>query len=128
MKSTWWAYLENVAPTATLAALAKLTGVDAAAITRWKRDGNPSASAVVSVARALGRPPVEALAAAGIIDWEETSVPIVERHSSLNDYSIDDLFEALAARLRDIESSNRPLSEYSLIELAAELQEREIGQ
>lgn len=125
--SEWWQYIESHAPALNPADLARLTGLHISNISRWRSgDAEPSAHAVVTVARALGRPPVEALAAAAIIDWSEVTTEVVERPITLDNYPIDELFQALATRLRALEAAHRPLAEYSFSDIVTELSTREI--
>lgn len=70
----WSAYVRRIAAGLTQAQIAKKTGgVSTSNIGRWLRGelGQPDADNVISFARAFGRPPAEALAAAGYLRPDE---------------------------------------------------------
>ena len=66
--SDWWRYVGTVTAGAAQKDIAAATGIDQSSISRWQRGTNtPRAEAVVALARAYGRSPVEALVAAGYL-------------------------------------------------------------
>lgn len=66
--SEWWDYVVRVSGTTVQKEMAERSGISETAFTRWKkRRHTPEASHVITFARAHGRPPVEALIAAGYI-------------------------------------------------------------
>jgi transcriptional regulator with XRE-family HTH domain len=72
---SWWSYVVTVTGDATQKDIASATGIDQSSISRWQRGTNtPRAEAVVAIARAYGRSPVEALVAAGYVDSSEIGV------------------------------------------------------
>lgn len=74
-EATWWQYVLTVTGDATQKDIASATGIDQSSISRWQRGANtPRAEAVVAFARAYGRPPVEALVAAGYLSSNEMGV------------------------------------------------------
>lgn len=95
---TWWDYLVSVAGgTADQKEIAQLADVQQATVSRWKSGeiARPKAEAVIAVARRLGRPPAEALAAAGYLRDDELDVTITQHPVMTN----AQLLELLAERL-----------------------------
>lgn len=77
---------------------ATLTGVDQTAIGRWLRGdtGAPRAESVVAFARAVNRPPVEALIVAGYLSPDDVQGATVR--GSLDDFTVDELLDELRKR------------------------------
>ncbi len=96
-ETSWWRYIQRHAQKATNAELARMTGLEASAFSRWSKGKPADAQAVVTVARALRRSPVEALAAAGFITEEEAGLREVP--ADLSDAEPEELFAALQDRL-----------------------------
>ena len=72
---SWWSYVVTITGNATQKDIAAASGIDQSSISRWQRGTNtPRAEAVVAIARAYGRSPVEALIAAGYVDRDELGV------------------------------------------------------
>lgn len=96
---TWAEYVRRVTAHITQAKAAELAGVNPAAIGRWIRGDTdaPRAESVVSFARALGRPPVEALVAAGYLQVGEASHSI-EVRTPISDYTDIELLDELKRR------------------------------
>lgn len=98
---TWDEYVTRVTAGAQQKEVADAAGIDQSSISRWKQGkykGTPDAAKVVALARALKRPPVEALVAAGYITDDEAHETIEVRPSAaaLTD---DDLARELLSRL-----------------------------
>lgn len=75
---SWWAYVQKVTGGAAQTAIAERAGIAQSSVNRWKTV-IPKSENVISFARAYGRPPLEALQAAGLVsdeDIELTKVPI----------------------------------------------------
>jgi transcriptional regulator with XRE-family HTH domain len=81
--------------------IAAATGIDQSSISRWQRGTNtPRAEAVVALARAYGRSPVEALIAAGYLASDETGVvELTTLTGDLRSASIDSLLSELRRRV-----------------------------
>ncbi len=99
MSETWAQYVRRATHGTTQVQLALVTGVAQTAIGRWLRGETeaPRAESVVSFARAIGKPPVEALVAAGYLTPNEAAQRIEVTHP-LGDYSTSDLLEELRRR------------------------------
>src|ERR1700730_18796722 len=98
---TWWRYVMTVTGNAAQKDIATATGIDQSSISRWQRGTNtPRAEAVIALARAYGRSPVEALVAAGYLS--STEVGVVELTTLTGDLtavSIDSLLNELRRRV-----------------------------
>lgn len=99
MTESWAQYVRRATAGTTQVQLALVTGVAQTAIGRWLRGDTaaPCAESVVAFARAIGKPPVEALVAAGYLLPSEAAQRIEVTHP-LSDYSTDDLLEELRRR------------------------------
>jgi transcriptional regulator with XRE-family HTH domain len=74
-EAVWWRYVMTVTGNAPQKDIASATGIDQSSISRWQRGNTtPRAEAVVALARAYGRSPVEALVAAGYLSSSELGV------------------------------------------------------
>jgi transcriptional regulator with XRE-family HTH domain len=100
-QATWWRYVLTVTGNAAQKDIAAATGIDQSSISRWQRRTNtPRAEAVVALARAYGRSPVEALVAAGYLS--STEVGVVELTTLTGDLSaasIDSLLSEIRRRV-----------------------------
>jgi transcriptional regulator with XRE-family HTH domain len=99
--ATWWRYVGTVTGNAAQKDIAAATGIDQSSISRWQRGTNtPRAEAVVALARAYGRSPVEALVAAGYLSSSELGVvELTTLTGDLTGASIDSLLSELRRRL-----------------------------
>ena len=99
MTESWAQYVRRATQGTTQAQLALVTGVAQTAIGRWLRGETeaPRAESVVGFARAIGKPPVEALVAAGYLTPSEAAQHI-EVLNPLSDVATDDLLEELRRR------------------------------
>jgi len=100
-EATWWRYVLTVTGNASQKDIAAATGIDQSSISRWQRGTNtPRAEAVVALARAYGRSPVEALVAAGYLsDGELGVVELTTLTGDLTSVSIDSLLNELRRRV-----------------------------
>jgi transcriptional regulator with XRE-family HTH domain len=98
---TWWRYVVTVTGGATQKDIAALTGIDQSSISRWQRGTNtPRAEAVVALARAYSRSPVEALVAAGYLTaYELGVVELTTLTGDLTGASIDSLLSEVRRRV-----------------------------
>ena len=98
---TWWRYVVTVTGDASQKDIASATGIDQSSISRWHRGTNtPRAEAVVTLARAYGRSPVEALVAAGYLASSDLGVvELTTLTGDLTGASIDSLLSELRRRL-----------------------------
>lgn len=98
----WWRYVVTVTGNAVQKDIAAATGIDQSSISRWQRATNtPRAEAVVALARAYGRSPVEALVAAGYLSSDEVGVvELTTLTGDLTKMSIDSLLSEVRRRVR----------------------------
>jgi transcriptional regulator with XRE-family HTH domain len=98
---SWWQYVVTVTGNAAQKDIATATGIDQSSISRWQRGTNtPRAEAVVALARAYGRSPVEALVAAGYLASDELGVvELTTLTGDLRGASIDSLLSELRRRV-----------------------------
>jgi transcriptional regulator with XRE-family HTH domain len=98
---SWWQYVVTVTGNAAQKEIANATGIDQSSISRWQRGtNNPRAEAVVALARAYGRSPVEALVAAGYLLSDELGVvELTTLTGDLRSASIDSLLSELRRRV-----------------------------
>jgi len=99
---TWVEYVARVTGYASRQKVAELAGIDPSSVSRWHKDGKPSPESVVTLARAVGVPPVEALAACGFIDAREAAavIEVTQSRSELSDCELlTELGERLAERV-----------------------------
>lgn len=91
MSACWWDYVQRVSAVAANKDIAERTGLDASAVSRWKKhtDQQPTAQSVVAFARGYNRPAIEALIAAGYLTDADLvimgSVPLVRSISEVPD-------------------------------------------
>src|ERR1700712_1783321 len=99
--ATWWRYVVLLTGDAAQKDIAAATGIDQSSISRWQRGTNkPRAEAVVALARAYGRSPVEALVAAGYLSSDELGVvELTTLTGDLRGASIDLLLSELRRRV-----------------------------
>jgi transcriptional regulator with XRE-family HTH domain len=96
--STWWAYVQRVAGPVQNTQIADRVGIDKSAITRWSRGNRPEADFAVRFARGYGRPPAEALAAAGYMSTDEAGLHEVP--ATLEALTSEQLAAELLERIR----------------------------
>lgn len=107
-QATWWQYVATITGNAAQKEIAAATGIDQSSISRWQRGSiTPRAEAVVSLARAYGRSPVEALVAAGYLSSDELGVvELTTLTGDLTGASIDSLLSELRRRVLAAGSSD----------------------
>jgi transcriptional regulator with XRE-family HTH domain len=100
-QATWWEYVATVTGSAAQKEIAAATGIDQSSISRWQRGAiTPRAEAVVALARAYGRSPVEALIAAGYLTTEDLGVvELTTLTGDLTSASVDSLLSELRRRV-----------------------------
>jgi len=100
-QATWWQYVATITGNAAQKEIAAATGIDQSSISRWQRGAiTPRAEAVVALARAYGRSPVEALVAAGYLSSDELGVvELTTLTGDLTSASIDSLLSELRRRV-----------------------------
>lgn len=98
---TWWQYVVAITGGAAQKDIAAVTGLDQSSISRWQRGTNtPRAEAVVTLARAYRRSPVEALVAAGYLSSSEVGVvELTTLTGDLTGASIDSLLNEIKRRV-----------------------------
>ncbi|MCV7227022.1 helix-turn-helix domain-containing protein [Mycolicibacterium komossense] len=98
---TWWEYVVTVTGDTAQKDIAAATGIDQSSISRWQRGTTkPRAEAVVALARAYGRSPVEALVAAGYLASDELGVvELTTLTGDLRGASVDSLLSELRRRV-----------------------------
>jgi transcriptional regulator with XRE-family HTH domain len=99
--ATWWRYVVTVTGDVAQKEIANATGIDQSSISRWQRGtSTPRAEAVVALARAYGRSPVEALVAAGYLSSSEVGVvELTTLTGDLTGVSVDSLLNELRRRV-----------------------------
>jgi transcriptional regulator with XRE-family HTH domain len=98
--AAWWHYVATVTGIAAQKDIASATGIDQSSISRWQRGTTPRAEAVVALARAYGRSPVEALVAAGYLSRTEVGVvELTTLTGDLSGASIDSLLNEIRRRV-----------------------------
>lgn len=107
MSESWWDYVQRITGRAQQNEIADATGVEQSSISRWKLGKTrPKADAVVAVARAYNRAPVEALVAAGYLKEDEVS-GVIEITASLDDLPEQDLLDAIRRRFRGPQANSQ---------------------
>jgi transcriptional regulator with XRE-family HTH domain len=98
---SWWQYVVTISGNATQKDIARATDIDQSSISRWQRGAiTPRAEAVVALARAYGRSPVEALVAAGYVTSDEIGVvELTTLTGDLRGASIDSLLSEVRRRV-----------------------------
>ena len=96
---TWPQYLRRISGGATQAQIAERIGLGRLSVYNWLHGKTqPKAETVMTVARAYGRSPIEALLAAAYLRGDEVRLPI-ERRSSPTDIGADELAAEVRRRM-----------------------------
>ena len=96
---TWPQYLRRISGGATQAQIAERIGLGRLSVYNWLHGKTqPKAETVMTVARAYGRSPIEALLAAAYLRGDEVRLPI-ERRSSPADIGADELAAEVRRRM-----------------------------
>jgi transcriptional regulator with XRE-family HTH domain len=100
-EAAWWRYVVTITGDVAQKEIARATGIDQSSISRWQRGSStPRAEAVVALARAYGRSPVEALVAAGyLLSSEVGVVELTTLTGDLTGVSVDSLLNELRRRV-----------------------------
>lgn len=98
VSESWWDYVQRVSTRATNKGIAAAAGCDPSTVSHWKNGERPRADVVISLARAYGRSPQEALIAAGYLTEEDLSQKVLVRES-LADVSDAELAGEMSRRM-----------------------------
>ncbi|AFL48014.1 immunity repressor [Mycobacterium phage Avani] len=99
--STWWNYVTRIAGTEEQKAIAAKSKIGPTVINRWANGSTaPSAQSIVQLARAYGRPPVEAFVAAGYLTPSEAA-DVIEVHYGPDRISDAELVAQIEIRLKE---------------------------
>jgi transcriptional regulator with XRE-family HTH domain len=97
-QETWAEYVQRATAGMSQQQIADKTGLEKTGISRWLRGMNvPRAESVVTFARCLGLPPVDALIAAGYLTIDEFP-KVVHTRGTISDYSTDELLAEIRRR------------------------------
>lgn len=112
---TWRQYLETLTAGESASAVARRIGVDQSTVSRWRRGttGGVTAERAAELARAYGRPVLEALVAAGFLSPDEAGTAPAPR-PTLEPFSDHDLAAALEGRLRERSDLEAHLREWGV--------------
>lgn len=100
--SIWWDYITRISGTGQQKRMSDDTGISQTAFSRWKKEQNkPEAPHVIAFARAYGRPPVEALVAAGILDAGDAA-DVIEVHTGLTALTDAELITEIQQRMEGL--------------------------
>jgi hypothetical protein len=94
----WWEYVERVAGTTNQTEIARRVGLSQPSVNRW-RTSLPKSENVITFAKAYGRPPLEALLAAGIVSDED--IEITHAPANLSEVETDTLLAEIRRRIKD---------------------------
>jgi len=93
-------WLRRVSGDSTQAEIATRVGIDQTAVSRWLLGrSQPRLETMISIARAYGRNPVEAMLATGVLERDEVG-GVIELPVSLSGVSSKELLAELGRRLR----------------------------
>ena len=93
---SWWGYVQKVTDGASQTAIAERAGIAQSSVNRWKTV-IPKSENVISFAKAYGRPPLEALLAAGIVSDEDVNLTQVP--ANLSEVETDALLAEIRRRI-----------------------------
>lgn len=124
----WWQYVESVTEGATGIEIARHSGFDPSAISRWKRGDRPDVLFVIKFARAYGRNVLEALAEAGFITTDEANLHAVQ--VGVKDLGTLDILDELRRRAEagqiPATRTSDPVSKVSHIRRVADMSVEEL--
>lgn len=95
---SWWTYVQRVAEGASAREIARRSGIGQTSVNRWQTS-DPKPESVRAFAHAYGRPVMEALIAAGIVDKDDAEVR--ELPADLSSVSTEALLAELRRRIPD---------------------------
>lgn len=97
----WPQYIDATRGTDPNTVIASKVGVDPVTVGRWRAGTHdPKPRQVVEYARAYGLSPLSALVAAGYLTEDEIGIEVSVPTMTLSDFSVNQLAEELAQRLR----------------------------
>lgn len=100
MASKWWNYIVHITNGDAQTEIAARAKIQQSSLSRWKGGDPVRADQAIKVARAYGRPPIEALIAAGFLYRDEVDIPIhVQTNPALGDIDTAALFRELGRRI-----------------------------
>ena len=94
----WWEYVTEIAGTENQSEIARRVGLAQPSVNRW-RTSIPKSENVISFAKAFGRPPLEALLAAGLVSDEDVDLTLIPARATLSDVPTDDLLAEIRRRI-----------------------------
>lgn len=92
----WWEYVQEVAGTTNQTEIARRLGLSQPSVNRWKTSV-PKSENVITFAKAYGRPPLEALLAAGVVSDED--VQLTQVPANLSEVETDALLAEIRRRI-----------------------------
>ncbi|ATW60824.1 immunity repressor [Gordonia phage BENtherdunthat] len=99
----WWSYFKRIAGTETGRVIAEAAQVSEPQVSRWKSGKNrPDAEALITFARHYGRPPVEAIVAAGYLSPDEVGA-VVDVTRPIGDIANNELLREVQRRIESVE-------------------------
>ncbi|QYC54604.1 transcriptional regulator [Gordonia phage Agueybana] len=99
---SWWSYFKRVAGTETGRVIAEAAQVSEPQVSRWKTGKNrPDAEALITFARHFGRPPVEAIVAAGYLNADEVGA-VVDVTRPIGDLGNNELLKEVQRRMESV--------------------------
>ncbi|AVI03672.1 immunity repressor [Gordonia phage Confidence] len=99
---SWWSYFKRIAGTETGRVIAEAAQVSEPQVSRWKTGKNrPDAEALITFARHFGRPPVEAIVAAGYLNADEVGA-VVDITRPVGDLANNELLAEVHRRMESV--------------------------
>lgn len=99
---SWWTYFKRIAGTETGRVIAEAAQVSEPQVSRWKTGKNrPDAEALITFARHFGRPPVEAIVAAGYLNADEVGA-VVDITRPVGDLANNELLAEVHRRMESV--------------------------
>jgi len=99
MSTQWSQYLQHIAAGLSGREIAVRVGATDAKVSYWKTGRRlPNVAECIQVARAFGRPPLEALIGAGYLDAGDVSDTVTIEHRTIEEFSDTELAQELLRR------------------------------
>lgn len=99
---TWYTWLDRISHNDNPTTIARRIKTPASTVTRWRDGSTPSPTQAAAVARAYGRPVLEAFVAAGFLTEQEARV----RPTKPADLTAHELLDELRVRINRLEMSH----------------------
>jgi len=99
---TWYTWLDRISHDDNPTTIARRIKTPASTVTRWRDGSTPSPTQAAAVARAYGRPVLEAFVAAGFLTEQEARV----RPTKPSDLTAHELLDELRVRINRLEMSH----------------------